>query len=55
MDKYHELKRLMEYAAETVLDLPYPYLGPDGTNDYHHVVRLIVKDVKTAMEKIDAE
>lgn len=54
MDKYRQLKELMEYVTDMVLDLPYPYRNPDGDNDYHHVVRLIMKDVKEAMEKIDA-
>jgi hypothetical protein len=53
MDKYEQLKELMEYVTKTVIDLPYPYRNPDGDNDYHHVVRLIMNDVKTAMEKID--
>ena len=55
MDKYGQLKGLMEYVTKTVIDLPYPYRNPDGDNDYHHVVRLIMSDVQRAMEDIDAK
>lgn len=54
-DKYENLKKIVEYVSNTVLDLPYPYLGPDGKNDYPHVVRLVMKDMKEAMEKIDGQ
>jgi len=55
MDKYHRLKELMEYVTEIVLDLPYPYRDPDGTNTYHDVVRLIMEDTQTAMKEIEDE
>jgi hypothetical protein len=54
MDKYDQLKEVVEYVVKVTCDLPFPYLGPDGENDYPHVVRLIMKDLKDAMEKIDA-
>ena len=53
MNKYTELKELVEYVAKILLDLPYPYRGPDGNNDYHHVVRLVMEDMMQAMEVID--
>jgi len=55
MDKYTELKELVEYVAKILLDLPYPYRNPDGDNDYHHVVRLIMQDMVQAMEVIDGK
>lgn len=53
MDKYQQLKELMEYVTEIVLDLPYPYRNPDGVNEYHAVVRLIMEDAQHAMKEID--